>query len=44
MWAAVKLAGAGAMLSHETAAEIHGIIDKPLGAAIHITVPATADQ
>jgi hypothetical protein len=39
LWAAVKLAGAGAMLSHETAAEVHGIIDKPLGTAVHITVP-----
>src|SRR6185437_14691731 len=39
LWAAVLLAGDGAMLSHETAAEVHGIIDKPLGAAIHITVP-----
>jgi very-short-patch-repair endonuclease len=27
------------MLSHETAAEIHGIIDTPLGNTIHITVP-----
>ena len=39
LWAAVRLAGDGAMLSHETAAEIHGIIDKPLGPVIHITVP-----
>jgi hypothetical protein len=27
------------MVSHETAAEVHGIIDKPRGATIHITVP-----
>jgi hypothetical protein len=40
MWAAIRLAGDGAMLSHQTAAEVHGIIDKPLGTAIHITVPS----
>lgn len=28
------------MLSHETAAELHGIIDKPLGSGIHVIVPA----
>ena len=28
------------MLSHETAAEVHGLIDKPAGKTIHITVPA----
>jgi hypothetical protein len=39
LWAAIRLAGEGAMLSHETAAEVHGIIDKPLGSSIHITVP-----
>lgn len=38
LWAAVKRAGAGAMLSHETAAEVHGLIDKP-SPKIHITVP-----
>ena len=27
------------MLSHETAAEVHGIIDTPLGTVIHVTVP-----
>jgi hypothetical protein len=27
------------MLSHETAAELHGIIDRPSGDAIHVTVP-----
>ena len=32
-------AGDGAMVSHETAAEVHGIIDKPRSATIHITVP-----
>lgn len=39
LWAAVLRAGAGAMLSHETAAELHGIIDKPIGTSIHVTVP-----
>jgi very-short-patch-repair endonuclease len=27
------------MLSHETAAEVHGVIDKPAGSSIHVTVP-----
>ena len=39
LWAALRRAGDGAMLSHETAAEVHGLIDKPAGKAIHITVP-----
>jgi hypothetical protein len=39
LWAAVRRAGPGAMLSHETAAELHGLIDKP-GSRIHITVPS----
>lgn len=39
LWAAVRLAGDGAMLSYETAAEVHGIIDRPLSTVIHITVP-----
>jgi hypothetical protein len=38
LWAAIRRAGPGAMLSHETAAEVHGLIDKP-SAKIHITVP-----
>jgi hypothetical protein len=38
LWAAVKRVGAGAMLSHETAAEVHGLTEKPSG-QIHITVP-----
>jgi len=29
------------MLSHETAAELHGVIDAPLGSLIHVTVPLT---
>jgi hypothetical protein len=40
LWAALRRAGDGAMLSHETAAEVHGLIDKPASAAIHITVAA----
>jgi len=39
LWAAVLRAGPGAVLSHETAAEVHGIIHKPIG-AIHVSVPA----
>ena len=39
LWAALRKAGAGAMLSHETAAEVHGLVDKPASRAIHITVP-----
>ena len=38
LWAAVRRAGPGAMLSHETAAEVHGLIDRP-SKTIHITVP-----
>src|SRR5580700_7298653 len=40
LWAALRRAGEGAMLSHETAAEVHGMIDKPASRTIHITVPA----
>lgn len=39
LWAALRRAGPGAMLSHETAAEMHGLTDKP-SALIHITVPS----
>ncbi len=39
LWAAVLRVGRGAALSHETAAELHGLIDKPIG-QIHVTVPA----
>ena len=39
LWAALRRAGEGAMLSHETAAEVHGLIDRPAGKRIHITVP-----
>lgn len=38
LWAAVRCAGDGAMVSHETAAEVHGMTDKP-ASSIHVTVP-----
>lgn len=38
LWAAVLLAGPGAALSYETAAELHRLIDKPAD-TIHVTVP-----
>jgi hypothetical protein len=39
LWAAVLRAGPGAVLSHESAAEIHELIDKP-SSRVHISVPA----
>jgi very-short-patch-repair endonuclease len=39
LWAAVLAAGPGAMLSHESAAELNGLVE-PACAAIHVTVPA----
>lgn len=39
LWAVVLHAGRGAVLSHETAAELAGLVDRP-AAAIHVTVPA----
>lgn len=39
LWAAVLRAGADAVLSHETAAELQGLRDEP-GRHIHVTVPA----
>ena len=39
LWAAVVRAGPGAVLSHETAAEIHQLTDKP-SSKVHVTVPA----
>ena len=39
LWAAVRWVGDGAVLSHETAAEVQGIIERPLGETMHITVP-----
>jgi hypothetical protein len=38
LWSAVLRAGPQAILSHETAAELHGILDKP-AKRIHVTVP-----
>jgi hypothetical protein len=40
LWAALLRAGPGAVLSHQTAAEQHGLIDEP-SAIITITVPAS---
>ena len=40
LWAAVLRAGDGAVLSHQTAAELHGLIDFPAG-VIYVTVPST---
>ena len=39
LWAALLRAGPGAVLSHQTAAERHGLIDEP-SSVITITVPA----
>jgi hypothetical protein len=40
LWAAVLSAGEGAVLSHQTAAELHGLLDSPVD-AIYVTVPST---
>jgi very-short-patch-repair endonuclease len=40
LWATVLSAGPDAVLSHQTAAELHGLSDKPAG-KIHVSVPAT---
>jgi len=40
LWAAILSAGQGAVLSHQTAAELHGLLDSPAD-AIHVTVPST---
>jgi predicted transcriptional regulator of viral defense system len=40
LWAALLRAGPGAVLSHLTAAELHGLIDHP-GESIFVTVPST---
>ena len=40
LWAAILSAGEGAVLSHQTAAELHGLIDCPAD-AIYVTVPST---
>ncbi len=38
LWAAVLRAGPRAILSHETAAELDGLVDRP-GKLVHLTVP-----
>ena len=38
LWAAVLAAGPGAVLSYQTAAELHGLADKPAD-LIHVSVP-----
>jgi len=40
LWAALLRAGLGAVLSHQTAAERHGLVDEP-SSVITITVPAS---
>jgi predicted transcriptional regulator of viral defense system len=40
LWAVVLRAGPGAVVSHETAAELQGLID-PAGAVVHVSVPGT---
>lgn len=40
LWAAVLRAGPGAVLSHLTAAELHGLLDAP-AEAVFVTVPST---
>ena len=39
LWAAVLAAGPGAQLSHQTAAEIHRLTDRP-APDIHVSIPA----
>jgi hypothetical protein len=39
LWAALLRAGPGSALSHWTAAERHGLVDRP-SASVHLTVPA----
>jgi hypothetical protein len=41
LWAALLRAGPEAVLSHQTAAELYGLIKQP-GALIHVTVPAAS--
>lgn len=38
LWAAVLYGGPGAVLSHETAAELHGLVTRPAD-SVHISVP-----
>jgi hypothetical protein len=39
LWAAVRRLGPGALLSYETAAELHGLTDRQASAPIHVTIP-----
>jgi hypothetical protein len=39
LWAAVLYAGTGALLSHDSAGEVQGLVDHP-AAVMHVTVPA----
>ena len=39
LWAALLAAGPGGVLSYQTAAELHGLSDKPTS-PIHVTIPA----
>jgi very-short-patch-repair endonuclease len=40
LWAAVLRSGAGAMLSHQTAAELDGLVDTP-APSIHVSIPSS---
>ena len=40
LWAAVLYAGGGAVLSHDSAGELQGLVDEP-GDLIHVTVPTS---
>jgi predicted transcriptional regulator of viral defense system len=40
LWAAILRVGEGAVLSHQTAAELHGLIDYPTD-VIYLTIPST---
>jgi hypothetical protein len=42
LWAALLRAGPTAVLSHQTAAELYGLLRQP-SSSIHVTVPATAN-
>jgi hypothetical protein len=42
LWAALLRAGPAAVLSHQTAAELYGLIKQP-SPVIHVTVPATSN-
>jgi hypothetical protein len=42
LWAALLRAGPGAVLSHQTAAELYGLLKQP-SSIIHLTVPATTN-